>query len=389
MNMFHLNRLHLATVSFGLALTSLSCSNHATAPTEQSPFTYVSPYAWTTSDPASTGIDTVLFQTALDNLTSLPYVYSTLVVHDSLLIAEYYQGYLSKLNDYDIRSASKSFISALMGIALQRGLIDSLGQRVYSFFPEFDTTGMDPRKREITLRHLLTMRAGFDYSEGADYSAIFTPQANWVREILKFPLKYNPGERFYYSTIQTHLLSVILARVSGMSTLEFAKKNLFDPLSIGIRAWYKDPQGYYYGGTGMNFTARDLARFGYLYLRHGQLNGTQIVPQSWITQTVQPQNSTPLALGPFTNVNYGFSWWTETNPSDSLFMALGFACQIVMVAPGKDLVMVVTTNTDVASEAAADNQISAVAGIINQYLLPSVPAANPLVRAARRTSSGS
>ena len=372
------HRYHLSlVVLLTLGLVLWSCKNQTTAPESEPPLPYVPPYSWTTATPASQGMDTLLLQQGIDAARGFSYIYSVLVLRDSFLVAEYYSGFLTQLNDYDIRSASKSFISALVGIALDKGLIDSLEQPVYGFFPDFDTTGMDPRKREITIRHLLTMRAGYDYTEGADYSGIFTQQANWAHEILKLPLKYNPGERFYYSTIQTHLLAVILARVSGMSALDFANQYLFNPLSIGVRSWYKDPQGYYYGGTGMNFTSRDLARFGYLYLRNGLVDGSQIVPQSWITQTVQPQNMTPATLGPFGNVNYGFSWWTQTGTSDSLYMALGYAGQVVLVEPQKDLVVVVTTDTGVDGTT-ADDQLAAVLGIIDQYILPATPSASIL-----------
>ena len=107
-----------------ILLSTFSCHEHALAPPESSPFVYVPPYAWTSIRADSVGIDTSLLRQGLNSLKSLPYVFSTLVLRDSFLVAEYYPSFLTKLNDYDIRSASKSFISALIGIALHQGLIE-------------------------------------------------------------------------------------------------------------------------------------------------------------------------------------------------------------------------------------------------------------------------
>jgi CubicO group peptidase (beta-lactamase class C family) len=347
-----------------------SC-NKAVEPGPEDPneFEYAPPYAWQTASPQSVGLDSALIAGALNEINTRPYIFSFLIVKDGKLVIEDYNSSATVSSDYDVRSVSKAFISALVGIALREGFIDSLGQRIFDFFPEYNSSVTDARKLNITVEHLLTMRGGFDYTEGADYSHLFTPAADWVKAILELPLKYNPGEQFYYSTPQTHLLAVIIARASGMSTLKFAQQYLFRPLSIGIRDWCKDPQGNYYGGTGMSFTARDLARFGNLYLHNGTLDGVQIVQQDWIDKSLKPRNATNTTWGPFQQINYGYQWWTHYSPSDSLYMAAGHAGQFIINVPKYAMTIVSTTDANVTTEV-ADSQFNSILEIASLFVLP-------------------
>ena len=152
-----------------------------------------------------------------------------------------------------------------------------------------------------------------------------------------------------------------------MSTYDFAEQNLFAPLKISVRAWLKDPQGVYAGGTGMMFTPRDLARFGQLYLHNGMIDGTQIVSRQWIQQTLIPRNTSNLDWADLQSVNYGYLWWNNYDTRDSLFMAAGFGCEFIFVIPAKDMIIVTIGDDNVTSNQASINQ-NALIGILSKYL---------------------
>ena len=330
-------------------------------------FTHRDPYSWPISTPAAQGLDTARVSAGIDEIGKSPFILSFLLVRNDLLVLEHYNGYL-KENDFQIHSATKSVMSALVGIAVDRGIIRSTQEKILSYFPDLDTSGIDPRKRDWTIEHFLTMRSGLDWEETADHSSIFTEKVNWLHTALRLPLKYAPGERFTYTTPNANVLSGILTRVSGMSTYEFAEKYLFQPLGISVRDWLTDPQGVFAGGTGSRFSPRDLARFGQLYLHNGLIDGKQIVSRAWIQQSLIPRNQQPLVWGDFASVNYGFLWWNNYSSQDSLFMASGFAGQFIIVVPAKNMV-IVTIGEDNVSATQADVNERKVIGIVRKYFL--------------------
>ncbi|MCX6134330.1 MAG: serine hydrolase [Ignavibacteriales bacterium] len=348
-------------------LTASGCSNSPAAPDSGSDtrFTYRDPYAWPTSSPTVQGLDTAKVSLALKETKANPFILSLLVIKNDTLVVEYYSRF-QKENDYEIHSASKSFTSALLGIAIDKGIIRSAQERVLSYFPDFDTTGIDPRKRNWTLEHFLTMKSGIDWNETADHTSLYSDNVNWMYTTLKLPLKYAPGEQFLYTTPNVNLLSGIITRASGISSYDFAERYLFTPLKISVRAWLKDPQGVYAGGTGMSFTPRDLARLGQLYLHNGMIDGTQIVSRQWIQQTLVPRNSANHAWGDLPSVNYGYLWWNNYDSRDSIFMAAGFAGQFVFVIPAKNMIIVTIGDDNVTTEQASYFE-TVMIGILKKY----------------------
>jgi CubicO group peptidase (beta-lactamase class C family) len=352
-----------------VALAGFACrGGSVSAPPETPELTYREPYPWPLSTPAAQGMDTVRVAAGLQQIKINSFIYSFLVVKNDSLVVEYYVGNYQKDNDFEIFSASKSFTSALVGIAIDRGIIQSAQDKILSFFPDFDTTNVDPRKRDWTIEHFLTMRSGIDWDESADHSAIFTTSANWMYAALGLPLKYAPGEEYVYTTPNANVLSGILTRATGMSTYKFADNNLFGPLRISVRTWLADPQGIYAGGTGMRFTPRDLARFGELYLHDGFLDGRQIVSRDWIRQSLVPRNPQNTIRGSFSAVNYGYFWWTDYEDQDSLFMAAGFGGQAVYVDRGQNMIIVTIANPDAATRQGDINELNII-DILKKYFL--------------------
>lgn len=358
---------NLTFVAFVL-LTGIGCHSNPSSSDNASTsnFVYRDPYAWPTSTPAAAGLDTTKIAAALDEVRANSFIFSLLVVRNDTLVVEYYSRFL-KDNDFEIASASKSFTSALIGIAIDKGIIRSVQDPVLGFFPDFDTAGLDPRKRSWTLEQFLTMKSGIDWDENADHTSLFTDNVNWMYTTLKLPLKYAPGTQFIYTTPNVNLLSGIITRTSGMSTYDFAEQYLFAPLKISVRAWLKDPQGVYAGGTGMMFTPRDLARFGQLYLHNGTIDGTQIVSRQWIQQTLIPRNTSNLDWADLQSVNYGYLWWNNYDTRDSLFMAAGFGCEFIFVIPAKNMIIVTIGDDNVTSNQASINQ-NVLIGILSKYL---------------------
>ncbi|MDU7522966.1 MAG: serine hydrolase [Roseomonas mucosa] len=145
----------------------------------------------------------------------------------------------------NVKSVSKSVLSLLVGAALARGVLRGLDQPVAPVLGGLVPAEADPRVRDITLEHLLSMRAGLERTSGENYGA-FASSRNWVRHILSRPFEEEPGGAMRYSTGDTHLLSAVLTRASGRSTLDLARDWLGGPLDIAIPPWPRDPQGIYF-----------------------------------------------------------------------------------------------------------------------------------------------
>ena len=219
--------------------------------------------------------------------SALPQLHGLLVSHrGQIVLRSYAKGY-SAGRLANIKSASKSIIAALVGIAIDRGLIGGVQEPIVRWFPELRTNG-DPRRAAITIEDLLTMRSGLESTSGANYGR-WVSSANWVRFALERPLVSNPGTSMEYSTGTSHLLSAILTKASGKTTHQFATDVLAKPLGITLARWSRDPQGIYFGGNEMLMTPRQMITIGELWLHRGRANGAQVVPAAWVETSCQPR----------------------------------------------------------------------------------------------------
>ena len=279
---------------------------------------------------------------------------SILIVHNGRVVFEnYYHG--SKTDEQqNVASVTKSFISALIGISIDQGLIKSVDQKVLDFFPEVKTAPQDFQKRTITIKHLLTMTAPFAWQYKMGYEPLdrLRRQRDWVQFILGLMGKNGQTGTFQYSSAGAHLLSAILTRATGMPAREFANLYLFKPLGMNIipepeasnftledvflkdiKGWMNDPQGNTCGGWGLTLTPRDMARFGYLYLKEGQWENQQILPSQWVMESTSPQQN---------NKDYGYLWWLREHSGIKMFAALGSGGNAICCIPKKDLIVVIT-----------------------------------------------
>jgi CubicO group peptidase (beta-lactamase class C family) len=244
----------------------------------------------------------------------------------------------------NVKSASKSVISALVGIALDRKLIPAIDAPIATWFPELRRDA-DPRKATITIEDLLTMRSGLETTSNRNYGAWVT-SPNWVRFVLTRKLLVEPGTAMQYSTGSTHLLSAILSKVTSTSTWQFAQGALGKPLGISIAAWPRDPQGIYFGGNDMLLTPRQMLALGELYRNRGRADDRQIVPADWVDESCRPKTTSRFDAGR----EYGYGWWIDDIGGHPACYAWGYGGQYIFVFKDLQTVVVATSSTAVGDE---------------------------------------
>jgi CubicO group peptidase (beta-lactamase class C family) len=238
----------------------------------------------------------------------------------------------------NIKSASKSIISALVGIAIDKGVLTGVDQKIAPLLKRDLPSNPDPRLAEITIGHLLSMQAGLERTSGTNYGA-WVSSPNWVRAALARPFVDDPGGGMLYSTGSTHLLSAILNRVTGRSTLALARAWLGPLEGFTIAHWERDPQGIHIGGNQMAMSARSLLAFGELYRSRGKTpDGRSILSSEWIDLSWQPRTRSR-----FTGDSYGYGWFLREIAGRDVRYAWGYGGQMLYVLPELELTVVMTS----------------------------------------------
>ena len=296
---------------------------------------------WRASAPEEQGMDPgILLQMRQHIEGELPHARSVLIVQHGYLVFEAYAGEYDPEALEGLHSMTKSVTSALIGIALKEGYLDTLDQKVMALFPEYASLDMDRRIEEITIEHLLTMTSGLVWHD--EYLHGWLSSDDPARFTLKRPIAGEPGATFNYNSSAAHLLSVILTRSTGTSALDFADEHIFGPLGISERQWLADSRGHHIGAGGLFLRPRDMAKFGYLYLNQGRWAGRQIVPSDFVRASTRAQNPG----GAPENESYGYLWWVTTAEGHAAYFAGGYGGQFIYVVPDLDAVVVMTSNAD-------------------------------------------
>ena len=260
-----------------------------------------------------------------------------------------------------IMSATKSVMSLLIGIAIDNGMIGGVSDKVLSYFPDYRVKRGEKTIYDVTIKHLLTMRAPYK-GKGDPWTKVCT-SPDWAAASLDFlGGKAGITDEFSYRTVCLHILSGILYRATGMNTVEFANKYLFEPIGIVEyknyfaksveehkrfildkvpkgNIWFADPQGTGTPGYGLCMSAADMAKIGELCLQKGAWNGKRIVSEKWITEMLTPRE---IENGRFCGMNYGYLWWI-VHPKENVYAAIGNSGNIVYVAPEKNTVVSVSS----------------------------------------------
>ena len=281
---------------------------------------------------------------AREAAAALPRLHGLLVSHRGQLGLEYYAKGQTAGRLANIKSASKSIIATLVGIAIERKLIAGVREPIARWFPEL-RKDVDPRRRAITIEDLLTMRSGLESTSGENYGR-WVSSRNWVRYALERPMVSDPGTSMEYSTGTSHILSAILTRAAGTSTHQFATEVLARPLGITLARWPRDPQGIYFGGNEMLMTPRQMIAIGEMWLNRGRVKGAQVVPAAWVDTSCEPRTRSRWD----SDREYGYGWWSQTFNGHRACFAWGFGGQYIFVFRELDLVIAVTSATTVSDE---------------------------------------
>lgn len=275
----------------------------------------------------------------LDDAERLQPLHTVVIAHEGETVAA--QGYRGRSPDRptNIKSASKSVVSALVGIAIDKGVLEGPDQAIAPLLASDLPDNGDPRLADITVGHLLSMQAGLGRTSGANYGR-WVSSRNWVRAALAMPFDDEPGGAMLYSTGSTHLLSAILTRQTGRSTLELARDWLGAQDGFSIAGWDRDPQGIYLGGNQMAMTPRSLLAFGEIYRTGGHArDGTRLLSEEWIEQSFQPRTASR-----FTGDGYGYGWFTRRIAGADVYYGWGYGGQMVYVVPELELTVAMTSD---------------------------------------------
>ncbi len=280
----------------------------------------------------------------LDRAERLEPLETVIVAHRGAIVAERgYRGHATAAPT-SIMSASKSVISALVGIAIAKGVLDGPDQPIAPLLTDDLPANPDPRLRAITIGNLLSMQAGLGSTSGAQYGA-WVSSRNWVRTALAQPFEDEPGGRMVYSTGSTHLLSAILTRRTGRSTLDLARDWLGPLEGFSIAAWERDPQGIHVGGNLMAMSPKSLLAFGELY-RLGGLTpgGRQLIPAEWIAASWAPRTASR-----YTGDGYGYGWFLRDIAGEVVRYSWGYGGQMLYIVPRLELTVVMTSSVNAPS----------------------------------------
>ena len=260
-----------------------------------------------------------------------------------------------------IMSATKSIVGLLTGIAIDKGMIKGTEEKVISFFPDYTVKRGEKTIYDVTIKHLLTMRAPYK-GKGDPWTKVCS-SGNWTEASLDF-LGGRKGitEEFDYRTVCLHILSGILYRATGMKTVDFANEYLFRPLGIAEHenyyamnaeehtqftvsrqpkgnVWFADPQGLGTPGYGLCMSACDMAKIGQLCLNGGTWNGERIISEEWLREMTVPRI---VESDRFRGMQYGYLWWV-VHPDKNIYAAIGNSGNVIYVDPGRNVVAAVAS----------------------------------------------
>ncbi|MBO6647889.1 MAG: serine hydrolase [Balneolaceae bacterium] len=301
---------------------------------------------WPVSTPAEQGIDSLLLAKLYYKATRLETTFSLLVIKNGFLIAEDYFNGATTGQKYNLQSVTKSFTSALVGIAIEQGYL-ALEDKMMNYFPELKDQVRDERKFDITIEHLLQMRAGFAWEESSDelFEILYTGFR--PSTILQIPLTADPGTKFQYSNFSAHLLGIIITRSTGKDLKTFAEQELAYPLGIEIGKWIKDWEAYYLGFAELHLSARDLAKFALLYLNEEKQDSAQLVSKQWVFDSLQrySEDAWQYRVGRnFKDIGYGYQWWSIRADDQFYNLAWGHGGQQIALLEKQNMVIVLTAD---------------------------------------------
>jgi CubicO group peptidase (beta-lactamase class C family) len=369
---FGVRRRGKALLFVSLAVAGLACGGESSAPVEQlgaDAQSYWPGASWRTASPAQVGVNEAAISGLLSRLRtgSLGAEQAMVIVRKGYVIADEYFAGWSADSIHTEQSVTKSVTSLVTGIAIARGDFRSVDQTLVELLARYaPIANLDDRKRAITVRDLLTMRTGFDWNEdsyaGSPLEQLNNLRTDWVRFVIDWPMREQPGTRWQYNSGGVIALGGSIGIAAGMNTADYARTYLLRPIGITGDKWIRGlPDLLPHTGGGLYMSTRDLARVGYLVLRKGKWNDTQVVPEAWLTESTRPIVTPTYRIGGRTS-SYGYLWWLYTvdggqpnaSTTDIVIAAAGARGQYLFVVPKYDLVIAINADITTGPDPALD-----------------------------------
>ena len=351
-----------------LVIATIAAGNSITPPVRAQDSMPWPTEGWDTATPESQGIDSEKLAEVLRYIDDQDLnINSVMVVRNGVTVLDAYMHPFTPDEPHIVHSVTKSFVSALIGIAIEDGYLEGIDQRVVTIFPGKMRAAPDPFKEAMTLEDVLMMATGLECRDSYLYNwqgmRDLWASDDWVEHILALPMSEEPGTQFEFCNSASFLLSAIIQETTGKTALDYAQEKLFGPLGFGAVDWPTNPEGINIGWGELRIAPRDMAKVGYLYLHNGEWDGVQLVPVEWVTvsTTAHIQADT---LGE----EYGYQWWIE---SDELYAAEGYAGQFIFVVPHLDLVTVFTSGLD-------GQEFETPQYLLENVIIPAVVSGDPL-----------
>ena len=341
-----ISRAILLGMSFIILLGSILGCSPSSGDLEDVNYTPLAGQGWEVSSPEEQGLDPDLVAEFYYHATKQETLYSLLIIKNGYLVAEDYFNDGSIDQKARLQSVTKSFTSALVGIAIDQGCLMGIDQKVLDFYPEMEDRITDPRKEQITIRNLLEMRAGYpnEETDPALWDGLLS--GSYPPLLEEFPLISDPGTRFHYSNLTSNWLGIIVDRECGMNLKAYAEEHLFNPLDIEPGEWGQDAEGHNNGCGDLHLSARDAAKFGQLYLDGGVYNGNQVISADWVQyslDTYSVNEAFVKKVGRFRDIGYGYHWWSATAGDYQTNFAWGHGGQLIVLVDEFDMVIVTTS----------------------------------------------
>jgi CubicO group peptidase (beta-lactamase class C family) len=322
---------------------------------------------WQTSSPEKQGMQSQMLADMIEHIKTNSYsVDSVSIIRNGYLVFDVYFYPFSKGLRHNIYSCTKSIMSILIGIAIDKGYIKSVHQPIIDFFPDKKIDHLDDNKRSITLEHLLKMASGLECRDSYLYEwkglKEMKESDDWARHVLSLPMDSTPGEKFEYCNGVSYLLSAIISTTTKMKTIDFAKKNLFTPLGISEIVWKTSPDGIDVGYGEMWLSPHDMAKIGWLCINKGEWDKRQIVSSAWVG--ISTHGHIESRPAPY----YGYHWWVN---DAGMYAAVGFHGQYILVADEMNMVIVFTGDLP-------GRTFFVPLELIKSFIIPAVASSNPL-----------
>jgi len=273
------------------------------------------------------------------------YVFSTIISKNgNIVFQEYYNG-KTKDSLCDVQSLAKGIMSILIGIAIDKEYIKSEDETIEKYFQSEFKDLKNENKKAITIKHILNQTSGLSWKGYLEHEEWLNSE-NPISYVLGKNLENEPGKKYNYNSGATHLLSVILSKTTGKTTLEFANEVLFKPLEINQINWQKRNGGYYDGsGLGIKMKPIDLMKIGQLLNKNGNLSGKQIISEQWIKKLFNEDEKSITEWG-LRNSKHGFCWYKSEFKGNTIDYGMGYGGQFIIMIPNKELIIVTTHNHD-------------------------------------------